>query len=318
MPAKQSIPSGSIPVRNGSSENGQYPSIAGGVRRLLGLPRGECGAVSAAVLTAPPRGHHYGGAPWPAREENEESFREITEDEELIEAGGCADPQSDFSRPLPRDDASSPRIIPGNPAGQRSPSLAIGEHRERTSFVVPGVSTNRTEFRALSHTSDTTTITQAEQSQELGPDKMAPVHALASLPRPPETAMFDSELLSRLERLFSAGAKPRIDSETRRGSSIALSLASSLVEQKGVTNGEQGDTDVARSLARLQRVVSELSATVSSQVARNRNESQAQQREPKTPPLQRTVIIKRSEASTVPRAFWERSRLGRFYLKTRR
>jgi hypothetical protein len=160
---------------------------------------------------------------------------------------------------------------------------------------------------------DTTKVTQPEASQEADSEKSAPLHAPVSLPHPRDTAMFDSEFLSRLENLVSEGAKPRIDSQPRQKSLLAPSP--SLVEQLGAPSGEQGDTDVARRLAQLQRVVSELAATVS----RNRDENQARPRERQTPPAQRTVIIKRSDPlSTTPCAFWERSRLGRFYLKTGR
>jgi hypothetical protein len=191
------------------------------------------------------------------------------------------------------------------------------EHREHTSFVIPGISTHRTKFAALSHTSATTKVNQPEESQEPGPDKMAPVHAPVSIPHPPGTAMFDGQFLSRLEHLVVEGAKARNDSETQRRSVMALSP--SLVEQMGVSNGEQRDTDVARRLAQLQRVVSDLAATVSSQAARSRDESQLQSRDQERTPLQRMVIIKRSDVlSTTPRAFWERSRLGRFYLRTGR
>jgi hypothetical protein len=281
----------------------------------LGLPMRESGPLPTAPLTAPAREHHYGQPPLPASEENDASFREIARDEELIEAGGSPSDhhQSDF----PADIAeSAERVSAGFPAktlGHESPSPI--KHREYTSFVIPGISTYRTEFAAFSHRSDTTKVRQPEESKEPRPDKMAPMHAPVSLSHPRETAMFDSEFLSRLEYLAIEGAKARNDSDTQRRSVMDLSL--SPVEQIGVPNEEQGDTDVARGLARLQRVVSELSATVSSQVARNRNESQAQPRERKTAPPQRTVIIKRSEASsTTPRAFWERSRLGRFYLRT--
>ena len=83
-------------------------------------------------------------------------------------------------------------------------------------------------------------------------------------------------------------------------------------------NGERGGQDLAQRFEQLQRTVRELAATVSSQETRHRDESQAQRRERQTSP-QRTVIIKHSDAlSTTPRAFWERSRLGRFHLKTGR
>jgi hypothetical protein len=125
--------------------------------------------------------------------------------------------------------------------------------------------------------------------------------------------MLDNKLFSRLKHFVGEGAKPPIDSAIRHR--LSMTPSSSLVEQPGVPNEDQGDTDVARRLAQLQRVVRELAATVS----RNRDESQARHRELKMPPRQRTVIIERSGGgSTTPPAFWERSRLGRFYLRTGR
>ena len=319
MPSEQSPSSNARPPRTGSAAKGQHPPMTGGVRGLLGLPMRESGLLPTAPLTAPPRGHRYGQPPLPESEENEESFREIALDEESIEAGGSAGthPQSDFPGSLPRDGASFPRAMPENPADRRSAPAAMSvENREHTSFVIPGVSTHRTEFAALSHTSDTTKVTQPEESQEPGPDKMAPMHPPVSLPHPRETAMFDSEFLSRLEHLAIQGANARNDSETQRRSVMALSP--SLVEQIGISNGQQSDNDVARRFAQLQRVVTDLAARISSQAAQIRDESQAQQRERKTPP-QRMVVVQRVNASsTTPRAFWERSRLGRFYLKTGR
>jgi hypothetical protein len=142
------------------------------------------------------------------------------------------------------------------------------------------------------------------------------MHAPVSLPHPRETATIDGEFLSRLEHLVIEGAKARNDSETQRRSVMALSP--SLVEQMGISNGQQGDTDVAGRLAQLQRVVGDLAATVSSQAAQMRDERQAQQRERKTPPERMVVVQRVAASSTTPRAFWERSRLGRFYLKTGR
>jgi hypothetical protein len=87
----------------------------------------------------------------------------------------------------------------------------------------------------------------------------------------------------------------------------------------GMQNGEGGDQDLVQRFEHLQRTVRELAATVSSQAARHRDENQAQWRERTTSPTQRVVVIKHSDASsTTPRAFWERSRLGRLSLKTGR
>jgi hypothetical protein len=317
MPSEQSPPHSQSITRQGSPETLQHPPSRGGVRMLLGLPFSDRGALSTVALTAPLDRHRYGQSPLPVSEENDESFREIALDEELIEAGGSAGahPQSDFPGSLPHDGASFPRAIPENPAGTRSAPLAMSvEHGEHTSFVIPGVSTHRTEFAALSHTLDATKVTQPEESQEPGPDKITPLQAPVSPSHPRETA---SEFLSRLEHLVIEGAKARNDWETQRTSVMALSPH--LVEQMGVPNGEQGDSDVARRLAHLQRTVRDLAAAVSSQAARSRDESQLQSRDQTRTPLQRMVIIKNSDASsTTPRAFWERSRLGRLHLKTGR
>jgi hypothetical protein len=275
----------------------------------------ESGPLPTASLTATPRGHHYGRLPSPASEEDDENFCEIALDEELIDAGDSASahPQSDFPGSLPHDGASFPRTIPENPADTPSaPSAMSVEHSDHTSFVIPGVSTHRTEFAALSHTLDTAKVTQQEESHEREPDKTAPLHTTISPPHPRETPMLDSKLFSRLKHFVGEGAKPPIDSAIRHR--LSMTPSSSLVEQPGVPNEDQGDTDVARRLAQLQRVVRELAATVS----RNRDESQARHRELKMPPRQRTIIIERSGGSTTPPAFWERSRLGRFYLRTGR
>jgi hypothetical protein len=255
----------------------------------------------------------------PASEENDESFGEVARDEGLIEEGGSygADPQSAFPRALLRDGVSFPKAIPENPADTPSTSSAMsGEHREHTSFVIPGVSTYRTEFAAFAHTADTTQVTQQEESQESRPDKAAPLHAPALLPHTPEATKFESELLSRLEHLVTESAKVQHSPETLRTSVLALSP--NPAAQMGVPNRERGDTDVARRLTHLQRTVSELAATVAAQAARMRDEYQAQGRE-RQPPPQRTVVIQRGDASsTTPRAFWERSRLGRLHLRTGR
>src|SRR5262249_50285713 len=164
-------------------------------------------------------------------------------------------------------------------------------------------------------TSDTMQVTQPEESQEPRPDTdtAAPLHAPVSLPHTRETAILDSEFLSRLEHFVTEGAKAQHSPETQRRSVAARSP--SPVEQMGVPNGERGNTDVARRLTHLQRTVNELAATVSAQAAHMRDESQVQGRARLTP-SQRTVIVQRGDASsTTPRAFWERSRLGRLHLR---
>jgi hypothetical protein len=319
MPSELSPPGHASPTRNGSSEQDQRPLTTGGVRGLLGLPMRASGVRSAAPLTAPPRGYHYGQPPLPVSEQNDESFREGAPAAGWIEEGGSpdADPQSESSGALRRDGVSLPRAIPGNPAEMRSTSSAMsGEHRQHTSFVIPGVSTHRTAFAAVSHPADTMQVTPQEESPEPGLGKAAPLHAAVSLLHTPEAAMFESELLSQRAHLVTEGAKAQDRPETPRTSVVTRSP--SPVEQMGVPNGEQGDADVARRLTYLQRTVNELAATVAAQAAHMRDERQAQGRERQTPP-QRLIVSQRGDtSSTTPRAFWERSRLGRVHLRTGR
>jgi hypothetical protein len=291
MPSEQSPPNNSSPARNRSSEKAQHSPITGGVRGLLGLPMRANGVLSTTPLTAPPRGHHYGQPPLPASEENDEGFRDGAQDEGLSEEGGStgADPQSNFPHALRHHGTALPRAVPENPADTRSTATTRpAEQREQTSFVIPGVSTRRTAFAALSHTSDTTKVTQQEEPRETSPDKVAPLHASVLLPHPRESETQHTSVMTRSPRP---------------------------VEPMGIANGERGDTDVARRLTQLQRTVNELAATVSAQAAQMRDERQAQERERQTPP-QRMVVVQRGAASsTTPRAFWERSRLGRLHLR---
>src|SRR5215510_759699 len=103
MPPEQPPASNAQPACTGSAEKGKHSPITGGVRGLLGLPMRGSGVLATAPLTAPLLEHHYGQVPLPESEENDERFRELTADEELIEAGSSndADPQSNFSASLP-------------------------------------------------------------------------------------------------------------------------------------------------------------------------------------------------------------------------
>ena len=205
-----------------------------------------------------------------------------------------------------------------NAADARStPTEPSAEQREQTRLVIPGVSTHRTDFPALSETADTPTISVEGEPRDAIPQQAAPLNAPVSLPHARAMTTSDVELLTRLEQLVTEGARTQPSSEARSRSSAPLSP--SLLEQMGMQNGERGGQDLAQRFEHLQRTVRDLAATVSSQAARSRDESQLQSRDQKKTPPQRMVIIKRSDASsTTPRAFWERSRLGRFYLKTGR
>jgi hypothetical protein len=270
----------------------------------------------------------------PTSEGNDESFREVALDEGLIEEGGRAGTetperpisalqtyetgaQSDSPRSLLHDGASLSRAIPENPADTRSTATKMPtEQREQTHFVIPGVSTHRTEFAALSPTSDTTKVTPQAEALETSPDQVAPLHAPVLLPHTRETATFDSAFLSRLEQFVTEGAQAQHSSEAQWPATAPRSP--NPVEHMGIPNGEQGDADVARRLTQLQRTVSELAATVAAQAAHMRDESQTQGHERKTPPQRMVVVQRRENASTTPCAFWERSRLGRLHLRTGR
>jgi hypothetical protein len=310
MPSDQSPSSNARSTGTGSAAKGQHLPITAGVRGLLGLPIRKNGLLPTAPLAAPPRVHHYEQPSLPENEENDKGFHEIARDEESIEAErSAAEAQDNFPASLPRHGVVSSGVVPEHPVDQRSAPAA---HREHASFDIPGVSTHRTEFTALLRTSESTKVTRPEESPKPSPDKTAP-HALASLAHPHDQPMLDSEFLSRLEHLFSEGPRVANDSETKRASVMAPSL--SFVEQLGVPNGEEGDIDLPRRVAQLQRVVSELSATVLSQAAQLRDGRGAQRRERKTSPERRVVVQRIETPAATPRAFWERSRLGRFYLK---
>ena len=320
MPSEQSPSSNTRSTHTGSAAKGQHPAITAGVRGLLGLPMRESGLLPTAPLTAPPRGHHYGQPPLPESEDNERSFHEIARDEELIEAGGNAgaDPHNDFRGSLPDHGASFSRVLPENPLdGRLAPSGISVEHREHASFVIPGVSTHRPAFPALSEIADIPTISVEGEPRDAISQPTAPLNAPVSLPRALEMTTSDVELLTRLEQLVTDGVKAQKSSEVRTRSSAPRSPG--LPGQMGMENAERAGQELAQRFEQLQRTVRELAATVSSQAARNRDESQLHSRDQKKTPLQRMVIIKRSEGPpTTPRAFWERSRLGRFYLRTGR
>src|SRR5262245_47315543 len=204
MPAEQSASSNARPTRTGSTEKGLHPTSTGGVRRLLGLPMRESGVLS--ILTAPPHGHHYGQWPSLSTEETNESFREVALDEELIEEGAIAsaDPQSDSPRSLLRDSALLPRAVPAADTLSTTTKMPA-EQRAKTSFLIPGVSTQRTEFVTLSQSSDTAKVTKQKESQATSADTVAPLHTPVSLPHRRAMAMFDIEFLSSLEHLVTEG-----------------------------------------------------------------------------------------------------------------
>jgi hypothetical protein len=280
---------------------------------LLGLPFSDSGAaLSAVVLTAPPGRHRYGQSLLPAPEESNEGFGETAPDEGVIEETRSAvadfperlarrlvyetDTPSDLPRAPLRDGTPFSRAMRENATDARSTlTEPSAEQREQTRLVIPGVSTHRTDFPALSQTADTPTISVEGKPRDAIPQQAASLNAPVSLPDAREMTTSDVELLTRLEQLVTEGARAQ-----------------------GMQNGERGGQELARRLEQLQRTVRELAATVSSQAARNRDESQAHGRERKTPPERRVVVQRVEASSTAPHAFWERSRLGRFYLKTGR
>jgi hypothetical protein len=313
MPSEQPPPHNTSSTRQGPPETLQYPPSRGGVRMLLGLPFSDSGALSTVALTAPLGRHRYGQSPLPASEENDESFREVALDEGFTEEVGNkstdrherpistlhtyeTDPQSDFPRaPLRHGDRFS-RAMRENAADARSkPTEPSAEHREQTRLVIPGVSTHRTPFPTLFQTTDTPTISVEGEPRDAIPQQAAPLNAPVSLPHAREMTTSDVELLTRLEQLVIEGASAQ-----------------------GMQNGERGGQDLAQRFEHLQRTVRDLAATVSSQAAQMRDNNQTH-RHGRTTPAERVVVVPRVNASSsTPRAFWERSRLGRSYLKTGR
>ena len=335
MSSEQLPPNNTSASRPGTREKGQAPSVKGGVRGLLGLPFPDSHLPSTTTLTAPSGAHRSGQLLLPAREENDEIFREVALDEGLIEEWDSpaldaperpistlhayeTDTQGNFPRPLQHDSAPLLRSMRKNAAdAPTTPTKSSAEQRGRTSLVIPGVSTQRTDFPALAQTAAAPTISLEGEAQETILPKMTPHNTLVLSPQARETTLFDTKFMARLEQLVTEDGKAQHASEARSMPS-ALSPPS-LVDRMGVQNGERGSKDLAQRLEQLQRTVRDLSATLSSHAARNRDESEIQRRERRTPPRQRMAVIKHVEApSTAPRAFWERSRLGRLHLRTGR
>jgi hypothetical protein len=313
MPSEQ--PPAYIPssTRQGLPEQRQDPPFRGGVRMLLGLPFRDSGAPSTAALATPSGRHRYGQSPLPAPEESDESFGETAPDGGVVaeaRSAGADFPERDstpFSR-VRRENAADARST------RREPSA---EQREQTRLVIPGVSTHRTDFPALSRTVDTPTISVEGDPLHASPPPAAPLNPPVPLSRAREMTTSNVELLARLEQLVTVGARGQQSSEAWSRASTPLSPGP--LEPMGRQYGERGGQDLAQRFEQLQRTVHDLAVTVSSQAARNRDESQAQRRERQTLAPQRMGIMKRSEGPpTTPGAFWERSRLGRFYLKTGR
>ena len=87
------------------------------------------------------------------------------------------------------------------------PRQPSAEQREQTRLVIPGVSTHRTAFPALSQTADTPTISVEGEPQDAIPQQAAPLNAPVSLPHAREMTTSDVELLTRLEQLVTEGAR---------------------------------------------------------------------------------------------------------------
>jgi hypothetical protein len=129
--------------------------------------------------------------------------------------------------------------------------------------------------------------------------------------------MSDIEFLSRLGHLVTDGAREQHSVEVQHASPAPR--PPNFLEQAGLPNQEGDAQELIQRVEHLQRTVRDLAATVSSQAARTSDDSQAQRHERTISAPERVVIVKRTDrSSTTPRAFWERSRLGRFYLRSGR
>jgi len=307
MRSEQPPPPDPAPTRE-TPPDAVRPPYRGGVRRLLGLPVNGIGAAAAALAASSAGRHRYEPSPLPAPDESDGGFEEsvatatITGEERgsgpdiLERARHGPTEESDTVRDFPR--APRPDEAPWSAAtewhaaeGPQPPQPSAG-HREQTRLVIPGVSARRTVFPALSETADTPAIGLGGERRDAIPEQAAPLNSLASLPPGREMAASDVELFTRLEQLVTEGVK------AKKGSQAPAVSASELPpEPRGELNGERSIPALAQRLDQLQRTVHRLAAAVSSQEAR-RTESQFHITPPEGP-------------SSAPRAFWERSRLGR-------
>jgi hypothetical protein len=233
------------------------------------------------------------------------------------ESSGSPDLESDIPGSLECDHAALAKA--GAETAAAMPSAAgkiFAAERHEMNFVIPGVSRQPTQFAALSENSDVRERTEPDDSRDFSSHQQTLLRAGLSVAETRATVKSDSEFSSKLRNLLAEAASGQ---HPVQGPHASVPRWSNPTAQFGGANGKRDGEDLVGRFEHLQRAVRDLAATVSSQAARHREESQAQRRERKTPPPQRTVVIKRAEAlSTTPRAFWERSRLGPFYLRTRR
>ena len=195
----------------------------------------------------------------------------------------------------------------------QQPTEPSAEHREQTT---PGYSRSLDTQNCVSgFIPDTRTLRRISWRENRGnaiPQQAAPLNAPVSLPHRARRQC--------QKRVLPGSNISLLRAQTRRRAQLRHGARSpSPAEHMGVQNGERGGQDCGPATSNICNArCSDLAATVSSQAAHMRDESQAHRRERKTPP-QRVVVVQRVDASsTTPRAFWERSRLGRLHLKTGR
>ena len=175
MPSEQPPPHNPSSTRQGPPETLQHPPSRGGVRMLLGLPFSDSGALSTVALTAPSGRHRYGQSPLPVARRVTRVSGKRRPTKELSKRRGApwliflsAWRAASHTRPIPRGTSLVRRCATAlrfheqcgkmrRMRAQRSRQPSA-EHREQTRLVIPGVSTHRTAFPALSQTADTPTI----------------------------------------------------------------------------------------------------------------------------------------------------------------
>ena len=322
------------------------------VRVLLGLPVDKEGNRPTTGKLTLPAGLRYGQSPLPEWD-NTESRQERREEqdnwdewpgEEIDNQGSAALDQP--VRPISQRQTSRAGALFSSVTSQSTPASAsqppdhlptptAPARLERTHLEMPGVSTRRQDFPALSQpdTTGTTSPDGADRTEASGLERYGRPAPSASSALGPKT--LDADLLDRLERLVadteadhsaevgttsvSDRTAPRHGSATDGPQVGRRSSAShSPVEQTNVQRLDRANQALAAQLEQLRRMVGELAKKSAPQPAQQPAPPQPRER-PASQPAQRTVIVKHPPPlSRTPRAFWERRYLSRASLRSMR
>jgi hypothetical protein len=327
------MPSEQPPANNGSGSSGtSRERRPAGVRTLLGLPSRERGQMSSRPLTAPSGRALHGHSLWQVFKERDESVggssphAGIIDEERETNAGlrtvqtrtlnsRDLDVERHVRGSLRRDNAmlslaaEEAAAISDTTAGGSQPGQATS-----SSLAIPGISRQRTGSRL----SIQATVDAKGDSPNSIPEQAAQFSARASASRGLRNIASNAESFVRSEPSVARGASPENVAVPRSLSSSSAQSPAGQFAHMEIERSRRGEQDLADRFEQLRRTVGELAASLEALALQNRLDSQSPRRE-RAAATQRAVVAPRPEASSaVPRAFWDRSRIGRLSVTTRR